>query len=200
MIGEEQPAAGPGDGDGNLVVEVAVPIPLRQPLTYAVPPAFAALARPGARARVPVGKRRLTGIILGRPEEVPADLDLKALEAVVDLTARIHQDFTYDPHATTIQTPIEDVFRQRHGVCQDFAHLEIGMLRSLGMAARYVSGYLRTSPPPGKPRLVGADACTSETAFHPSPSMTSTLRRFVMTGTSSTWRSVSSAQFGRVWT
>lgn len=79
-------------------------------------------------------------------------------EAVVDLTQRIHHDFKFDPRATTVQTPIQEVFEQRHGVCQDFAHLQIGCIRSLGLAARYVSGYLRTVPPPGKPRLVGADA------------------------------------------
>ena len=80
------------------------------------------------------------------------------LEAVRDLTARIHADFKYDPRATTVNTPLEEVLELRRGVCQDFAHLEIGCLRSLGLAARYVSGYLRTIPPPGKPRLVGADA------------------------------------------
>jgi len=80
------------------------------------------------------------------------------LEGVMELTRRIHKEFRYDPRATTIQTPIQEVFEQRHGVCQDFAHLQIGCLRSLGLAARYVSGYLRTEPPPGKPRLVGADA------------------------------------------
>jgi transglutaminase-like putative cysteine protease len=80
------------------------------------------------------------------------------LEAVADLTTRIHTDFKYDPRATTVNTPLEDVLELRRGVCQDFAHLEIGCLRSLGLAARYVSGYLRTIPPPGKPRLVGADA------------------------------------------
>ena len=79
-------------------------------------------------------------------------------EAVLDLTARIHSDFEYDPQATTISTPIHEVFRQRRGVCQDFSHLQISCLRSLGLAARYVSGYLRTMPQPGKPRLVGADA------------------------------------------
>lgn len=80
------------------------------------------------------------------------------LEAVGDLTARIHTDFKYDPRATTVNTPLEEVLELRRGVCQDFAHLEIGCLRSLGLPARYVSGYLRTIPPPGKPRLVGADA------------------------------------------
>jgi len=80
------------------------------------------------------------------------------LESALDLTRRIHEDFKYDPRATTTHTPIAEVFRQRHGVCQDFAHVQIGCIRSLGLAARYVSGYLRTIPPPGKPRLVGADA------------------------------------------
>lgn len=80
------------------------------------------------------------------------------LEAALDLTARIHADFTFDPSATDTTTPIAEVLRLRRGVCQDFAHLEIGCLRSLGLAARYVSGYLRTTPPPGLPRLVGADA------------------------------------------
>lgn len=79
------------------------------------------------------------------------------LEAVLDLTGRIHKDFTFDPKATTVATPLEKVFAHRRGVCQDFAHLETGCLRSLGLAARYVSGYLQTVPPPGKPRLVGAD-------------------------------------------
>ena len=80
------------------------------------------------------------------------------LAAVLDLTARIHAEFRYDPQATTIDTPVSEVLRQRRGVCQDLAHLQIGCLRSLGLAARYVSGYLRTHPPAGQPRLVGADA------------------------------------------
>ena len=79
-------------------------------------------------------------------------------EAVLDLTRRIHTDFHYDKTATTTTTPVLDVLHHRHGVCQDFAHLQIGCLRSLGLAARYVSGYLQTSPPPGQPRLIGADA------------------------------------------
>lgn len=79
-------------------------------------------------------------------------------ECLLDLLARFHNDFKFDPQATTVTTPVEQVFQQRKGVCQDFAHLLIAMLRSQGLAARYVSGYLRTLPPPGKPRLVGADA------------------------------------------
>ncbi len=80
------------------------------------------------------------------------------LEGVVELTRRIHEDFTYDPRATTVATPLADVFRSRRGVCQDFAHLEIACLRSLGLSARYISGYLETTPRSGTPRLVGADA------------------------------------------
>ena len=79
------------------------------------------------------------------------------LEAVLDLTARIHADFRYDPSATTIATPIKEVLEQRHGVCQDFAHLQIGCLRSLGLAARYVSGYLVNTPPSGRPRPFGTE-------------------------------------------
>ncbi len=80
------------------------------------------------------------------------------LQAVLDLTARIHRDFRYDPRATTLATPVREVLTRRAGVCQDFAHLEIGCLRAMGLPARYVSGYLVTRPPPGRPRLVGADA------------------------------------------
>jgi transglutaminase-like putative cysteine protease len=80
------------------------------------------------------------------------------LEAVLDLTRRVHGEFTYDPQATTVATPLTDVLRLRRGVCQDFARLEIGCLRSLGLAARYVSGYLETDAPSGTERLVGADA------------------------------------------
>lgn len=80
------------------------------------------------------------------------------LDAVRDLTRRIHVEFRYDKTATTVATPVAEVLRERRGVCQDFAHLEIACLRALGLAARYVSGYILTVPPPGSPRLVGADA------------------------------------------
>jgi len=80
------------------------------------------------------------------------------VEATKELTERIYDDFQYDPRATTVSTPIEEVFELRRGVCQDFAHLQLACLRSMGIASRYVSGYLRTYPPPGKERLVGADA------------------------------------------
>ncbi len=80
------------------------------------------------------------------------------LEAVRDLSHRIHKDFEYDSTATEISTPVERVLAERRGVCQDFAHLMLSCLRSFGLAARYVSGYLLTRPPPGRPKLVGADA------------------------------------------
>jgi transglutaminase-like putative cysteine protease len=80
------------------------------------------------------------------------------LAGSVDLMHRIRSDFKYDPKATVISTPLKEVFEKRHGVCQDFAHVMIAGLRGLGLPAAYVSGYLRTIPPPGKPRLQGADA------------------------------------------
>ena len=97
-------------------------------------PEFAAYARPDFRP--------------GRP----------ILEAVIALTARIFRDFKFDPRATDVTTPVADVLKKRAGVCQDFAHLMLACLRSLGLPARYVSGYLETLPPPGRARLVGADA------------------------------------------
>ena len=75
-----------------------------------------------------------------------------------ELTRRIFEDFKFDAKATTVATPLEEVWEKRRGVCQDFAHLGIACLRSLGLPARYVSGYLRTRPPEGRDRLVGADA------------------------------------------
>lgn len=79
------------------------------------------------------------------------------LAAVFDLSQRIHRGFSYDPATTTVATPLTEVLAQQRGVCQDFAHLAIGCLRSLGVPARYVSGYLQSVPPPGQPRLQGAD-------------------------------------------
>jgi transglutaminase-like putative cysteine protease len=80
------------------------------------------------------------------------------LEAVSELTARIHQGFAYEAGSTDAATPVEEVLRLKKGVCQDFAHVEIACLRAMGLAARYVSGYLLTYPPEGQPKLVGADA------------------------------------------
>jgi transglutaminase-like putative cysteine protease len=80
------------------------------------------------------------------------------IEAVSDLMNRIHKEFKYDPGATEVSTPVLEAFKARHGVCQDFAHIMICGLRGLGLPTSYISGYLRTIPPPGQPRLEGADA------------------------------------------
>ena len=84
--------------------------------------------------------------------------DRPLVAAAVDLMRRINREFIFDSEATTIATPVMQVMTNRRGVCQDFAHLQVGCLRSLGLPARYVSGYLVTHPVPGQPRLVGADA------------------------------------------
>ena len=91
------------------------------------------------------------------------------LAAAIDLMHRIHGEFTFDSTATTIATPVTRVLADRHGVCQDFAHLQIACLRSMGLAARYVSGYLLTDPPPGQPRLAGADASHAWLSVHCPP-------------------------------
>jgi transglutaminase-like putative cysteine protease len=79
-------------------------------------------------------------------------------EAAIDLMHRLHADFRYAPASTNVSTPLLEAFEQKRGVCQDFAHILIGALRSLGLAARYVSGYLLTEPAAGQPKLQGADA------------------------------------------
>jgi transglutaminase-like putative cysteine protease len=80
------------------------------------------------------------------------------LEAMLDLTRHIYREFTYDPQATTVSTPVQEVFENRRGVCQDFAHLMLSCLRSLKLPARYVSGYILNEPPPGVEKLQGSDA------------------------------------------
>jgi transglutaminase-like putative cysteine protease len=96
----------------------------------------------------PAATLTATSLSAGRP----------ILVAALDLARRIKREFTYDPSATTISTPLTEVVRQKRGVCQDFAHLMISGLRAHGVPAAYVSGYLRTVPPPGQKRLEGADA------------------------------------------
>jgi transglutaminase-like putative cysteine protease len=96
--------------------------------------AFAAFARPSFRPGLPV------------------------LEAARALMERIHIELTYESDSTEVNTPALEALQQGKGVCQDFAHIMLGCLRTLGLPARYVSGYLLTRPPPGKPRLIGADA------------------------------------------
>ena len=84
--------------------------------------------------------------------------DRPFIEAVTELNDRIYQDFKYDPESTEVATPLEEVIENRHGVCQDFAHVGIACMRSMGFAARYVSGYIETLPPPGQEKMVGCDA------------------------------------------
>ncbi len=83
--------------------------------------------------------------------------DMSLVDGVTELCDRMHADFEFDPAATEVDTKLGDVMELRKGVCQDFAHVMIGSLRSLGLAACYVSGYLETEPPPGRPRLTGVD-------------------------------------------
>lgn len=91
------------------------------------------------------------------------------LDAAADLTRRIHRDFRYEQGSTSITTPVADVMRARRGVCQDFAHLGIAMLRGLGLPVRYVSGYVHTRPKDGRPDLVGGDASHAWLAVHCGP-------------------------------
>lgn len=83
---------------------------------------------------------------------------LSFAEVAEDLTKRIYSDFKYDPSFTTIATPLATVLMHKRGVCQDFAHLAIACIRSFGLPARYVSGYIETTPPPGTTKLAGSDA------------------------------------------
>jgi transglutaminase-like putative cysteine protease len=94
-------------------------------------------------------------LVYGQPSFPPGR---PVLAGAMDLIERIYTEFSYDKSATTVDTTVDQVLAKRKGVCQDFAHLAIGCLRALGLAARYVSGYLETKPPPGKPKLIGADA------------------------------------------
>ncbi len=80
------------------------------------------------------------------------------MEAMLELNTRINQDFSFTPGFTEISTPLNEVFEEKKGVCQDFAHFGLACVRSMGLAARYMSGYLETLPPPGQPKMVGADA------------------------------------------
>lgn len=97
-----------------------------------------------------------------QPSFIP-DRSLKS--CVSDLTSRIFSDFKYDPDFTTIATPLAEVLAHRRGVCQDFAHLQVGCLRAVGIPAKYVSGYIETLPAPGEEKLVGADATHAWVAY-----------------------------------
>lgn len=93
-------------------------------------------------------------------DEFASTLDIRQPvdDLCCQLLQRIHDDFSYRSASTTIETTVDELLERRQGVCQDFAHLAIAVLRSLGIPARYVSGYILTRPPPGQPRLIGADA------------------------------------------
>ncbi|MDQ1130582.1 transglutaminase family protein [Microbacterium sp. SORGH_AS_0888] len=170
------------DGYGNVSTYFHVTEP-HQRLTIdavteveVVPPSYdaTALAEPWERAR-PLqhpeiaGAWAATDFALPSPKvlQVPDATDYAAAslepgrpigDAVTDLMHRIKADFDYDSTATTVTSTVPDVLAKRAGVCQDFAHLSLACLRGHGIAARYVSGYLATQPPPGKERIVGADA------------------------------------------
>jgi transglutaminase-like putative cysteine protease len=93
-------------------------------------------------------------------------LDRPLYESVEELTKRIFNDYTYTPGFTNIATPLSDVMAHKKGVCQDFAHLQVGCLRAMGIPAKYVSGYMETLPPPGQEKLVGADATHAWIAYY----------------------------------
>lgn len=147
--------------EAELVVDVAVPdVPAESP-------PWEAVARAASAAR---GDEALElGPYLAPTPATPWAPELASLtseftpnrpvlEAVGALCRRIFTEFRFDPAATDVSTPLGDVLAQRHGVCQDFAHVGVAALRSVGLPARYVSGYLETLPPPGQPKLVGVDA------------------------------------------
>ncbi len=143
------------------LVPVLQPDPLQTPAWEAVAAMF--------RDPVPVDLLDPCQFVFGSPlllHEMPLrDFALPSftkgrpvLAATADLCRRIHREFVFDPKATTISTPLNEVLEKKRGVCQDFAHLAIASLRAMGLPARYISGYLRTHPPAGKPRLQGVDA------------------------------------------
>lgn len=145
---------------GESLVEIAVP--------GAKPPRAATRAWERARPTISTGPLAVEFTLDLRPPEISAEVTAYAaqsltpgrplLEAVAELNTRIYTDFTYRSGSTNISTRVADVFAAREGVCQDFARIGVACLRSQGLAARYVSGYLATNPPPGKERVIGADA------------------------------------------
>jgi transglutaminase-like putative cysteine protease len=138
-----RPVTGPGDRVARLRIAALAAGGLdgASPLNALFPSRLVPLVEP-------ISRYALRSLPDGRP----------FLTGVADLNARIRTDFTYDPKATDVTTTPARAFETRRGVCQDFAHVMIAGLRGLGLPARYVSGYLRTVPPPGQPRLEGADA------------------------------------------
>lgn len=123
----------------------------------------AAFARRDAAGRAPMhylGDSRIVRLMepLSAYGEAAMPEDMPVGAAALAFAKRIRADFTYKPGATTVDTPVDEAFAKKQGVCQDFAHVMIAALRGVGVPAAYVSGFLRTIPPPGRPRLAGADA------------------------------------------
>jgi transglutaminase-like putative cysteine protease len=144
-------------------VTVQRPVPDLAPLDrWTVAEAAAELA--ALEDRVEVARFGLPSRVIPSSRAVAAyaaevlERDRPLGDALAALSRDIHQNFTYKSGATSVSTTLEELLRKRLGVCQDFAHLAIGCLRSVGLPARYVSGYLETQPPPGSVRLQGADA------------------------------------------
>lgn len=151
----------------SLSVEAELVVAVEMPSVPTESPAWESVARAAAGARgddaLELGPYlALTPLTPSAPGLAALASEFSAgrpvLEAVRALSARIHAEFRFDPGATDVSTPLSDVLAQRHGVCQDFAHVGVAALRSVGLPARYVSGYLETLPPPGQPKLIGADA------------------------------------------
>jgi transglutaminase-like putative cysteine protease len=160
----------------SVVAESMVEIDAHAPDAAAASPAWEeALAPPGVwrpdadldveqyRVASPMVPLLQEAIAYGRPS---FSARRPWLEAMLDLTRRIHDDFIYDPKATTVTTQVREVLEHRRGVCQDFAHLMLSCLRSLGLPARYVSGYVLNHVPAGTKRLSGADASHAWVAAH----------------------------------
>ncbi|MCW2845401.1 MAG: hypothetical protein JWN22_3317 [Nocardioides sp.] len=151
--------------DVTATSEVEVSTPAYDDAALATPwEAHRPLARPGADGAAAATDFALPSALV---EQAPETREYAAQsllpgrpvgEAVTDLVHRIHLDFDYDRTATTVTSTVAEIFEERAGVCQDFAHLTLACLRGHGLAARYVSGYLATAPAPGQQRLVGADA------------------------------------------
>ncbi len=140
--------------------EVAVPLPSDPTVADVAEAAFQVDSiSPTAPANYLFASPRAPMVAeIGRWAEAELARGRGVVEAGLALCQRLKQEFTYDPNATEASTPAEEAFAARHGVCQDFAHVMVIGLRLAGLPAAYVSGYLRTDPPPGKPRLIGADA------------------------------------------
>lgn len=154
----------------SLTIESRCTITVDRPVPMPAPddPTLAQVAA-GARASRDAGPASPASYLFPSPL-IPLDHDIAewcaqeldpsrgALDAAIALARRIQSEFAFDPTATLVDTPPREAFLKRGGVCQDFAQIMISGLRAAGLPAAYASGYLRTLPPPGQPRLVGADA------------------------------------------